>query len=137
MCWCGGALCYSWFWHFLFCAVQSTVDLFMKHLGVSEEEARSLIKLSVSLAKEAREEYMKENPGSAVPLIAGSVGPYGSQFYDELFTYTGKYVDTVTAQVCTYLVCMPYTALMYLHSVFGVCSTIVYLHGVYGVYRQH
>ena len=71
----------------------------MKYLGVSEAEARSLIKLSVSLAREAREEYLKESPGSAMPLIAGSVGPFGSQFYDELYTYSGNCVDKVSKQV--------------------------------------
>lgn len=73
----------------------------MKYLDVSEAQARSLIKLSVTLAREAREEYMKENPGSAVPLIAGSVGPYGSQFYDEIYTYSGACVDKATQQVLT------------------------------------
>ena len=84
--------------------LQSSVGQFMKHLGLSEGEARSLIKLSASLAREAREEYLKENPSSAIPLIAGSVGPFGSQFEHELFTYTGNCVDTVTAQVCTWCV---------------------------------
>lgn len=74
----------------------------MTHLGVSEAEARSLIKLSVSLAREAREEYMKENPGSSVPLIAGSVGPFGREDYIGC-TYTGKYVDEVTPQVCIHV----------------------------------
>ena len=73
----------------------------MTHLGVSEAEAHSLIKLSVTLAREAREEYMKENPGSAVPLIAGSVGPFGREDFIG-YTYNGKYVDKVTAQVCMY-----------------------------------
>ena len=83
------------------CAVQAYIDGFMTHLGVSEAEARSLIKLSVSLAREAKEEYMKENPNSAMPLIAGSVGPFGSEDFIGC-TYTGKYVDKVTPQVCIY-----------------------------------
>lgn len=77
---------------------KSTVDLYMKYLGVSEAEARSLIKLSVSLAREAGEEYLKESPASAMPLIAGSIGPFGSQFYDELYTYSGNCVDKASKQ---------------------------------------
>ena len=98
-------------------SLQATVDLYMKYLGVSEAEARSLVKLSVILAREAREEYLKENPSSAMPLIAGSVGPFGSQFYDELYTYSGTYVDKVTRQVLHHICCVSSdTPLMYYHT---------------------
>ncbi len=72
---------------------QASIEGFMK-TGVSEEEALSLISLSVTLAEEARELFMKNDaPGAEVrlpPIIAGSVGPYGAMLADGS-EYRGDY----------------------------------------------
>ena len=72
---------------------QATVEGFRRE-GVSEKEARSLILLSVTLAVEARAEFMKNDrpgPGERLPpLIAGSVGPYGAMLADGS-EYRGDY----------------------------------------------
>ena len=73
---------------------------------MTEDEARELIKLSVRLAREACDTYMKENPESPRPLIAGSIGPYGSgrsEFVKDNLcsTSTGIYVESVSEEVCT------------------------------------
>ena len=77
--------------------LQASVDGLCKHLNIPEQEARDMIKLGVKLAKEACDEYIKENPTSR-PLVAGSVGPFGSSYFDGS-TFHGNYVDKVTAEV--------------------------------------
>lgn len=47
---------------------QASIPGFQKHLGISEEEAKELLKLSVELAKKAREEYIL-NSGSMFSFI--------------------------------------------------------------------
>jgi homocysteine S-methyltransferase len=78
----------------------ASVEMLCKHLNMTEDEARELIKLSVRVAREACDIYMKENPESPRPLIAGSIGPYGSckvEFVKDgkASAYTGVYVDSV------------------------------------------
>lgn len=68
---------------------QATVAGFARR-GFSEREALNLIKRSVQLAAAAREDFLAENPDSAVPLIAGSVGPYGA-FLADGSEYRGDY----------------------------------------------
>ena len=72
---------------------QATVEGFKKE-GVSTEEALSLISLSVTLAIEARDEFMKnDRPGLGErlpPIIAGSIGPYGAMLADGS-EYRGDY----------------------------------------------
>ncbi|MDZ7277607.1 homocysteine S-methyltransferase [Pantoea eucrina] len=46
--------------------------------GLSAEQARALIGLSVSLAHRARDDYRAASGTSAPLLVAGSVGPYGA-----------------------------------------------------------
>lgn len=56
----------------------------MNHLGITDGEALQLIGCSVTMATEARRDFLQEqstaNRQGATPLIAGSVGPYG-MFY--------------------------------------------------------
>ena len=53
------------------------------------------------LAKEAREEFLKENPQTdPKPLIAGSVGPYAVSL-PNMSEYSGDYVDQVSSKVLT------------------------------------
>lgn len=71
---------------------QATVDGFAKR-GLSREQALDLMKKSVLLAQEARDEFWakEENRiGRIRPLIAGSVGPYGAYLADGS-EYRGDY----------------------------------------------
>ena len=63
---------------------QSTVEGFTKR-GLSEQEALHLIRESVRLAVEARDEFwaVPENrKGRPKPFVAASVGPYGAFLAD-------------------------------------------------------
>ena len=67
--------------------------------GLSEEEARRLMHLSVELAKEARDLFWAEpenRKGRLFPLIAASVGPYGAYLADGS-EYRGRYGLSVQA----------------------------------------
>jgi homocysteine S-methyltransferase len=58
--------------------------------GLSADEADALIVSSVALAVQARDEFLRDNPGSDAPLIAASIGPYGATLHDGS-EYTGNY----------------------------------------------
>ena len=58
--------------------------------GHNADEADRLIASSVALALTARREFMTDKPGSARPLVAASVGPYGATQQDGS-EYTGIY----------------------------------------------
>ncbi len=59
--------------------------------GLSAADADGLIVSSVTLAEQAREEFLRANPGTErVPLIAASIGPYGAVLHDAS-EYTGQY----------------------------------------------
>jgi len=59
--------------------------------GLSAIEADELMLLSVELAKRARDEYLQDNRGLGfVPLVAGSLGPYGAMLHDGS-EYSGDY----------------------------------------------
>ncbi|MBT0724848.1 homocysteine S-methyltransferase [Rosenbergiella sp. S61] len=58
--------------------------------GLSAERAEALIARSVTLAVEARTEFLLESPASLRPLVAGSVGPYGAYLADGS-EYRGDY----------------------------------------------
>ena len=49
-----------------------------------------LIAGAVCLAAQARDEFVADNPGANVPLVAGSIGPYGAVLSDGS-EYTGDY----------------------------------------------
>lgn len=71
---------------------QATVDGFAKR-GLSREQALDLIKKSVQLAQEARDEFWAKEDnrvGRIRPLVAGSVGPYGAYLADGS-EYRGDY----------------------------------------------
>ena len=78
---------------------QATVDGFMRR-GFTAEEAAELLHRSVRLAQEARGLYRAERgTGTAVPLVAASVGPYGAYLADGS-EYRGDYdveEDALTA----------------------------------------
>ena len=59
--------------------------------GLSADEADALMRSSVDLAVQARDEYLAANPGiDAAPLIAASIGPYGAMLHDAS-EYRGDY----------------------------------------------
>ena len=58
--------------------------------GISAADAEALIRLSVTLAADARHRYLSEHPDAGPLLIAGSVGPYGA-FLADGSEYRGDY----------------------------------------------
>ena len=56
---------------------------------INETEAARLIRLSVTLAREARDAYGRNHPTRPL-LVAGAVGPYGAYLADGS-EYTGRY----------------------------------------------
>jgi homocysteine S-methyltransferase len=71
---------------------QATIEGFMKR-GLNKTEAGNLIKKSVSLAIEAREEFWADEAnraGRLKPFVAASVGPYGAYLADGS-EYRGNY----------------------------------------------
>jgi homocysteine S-methyltransferase len=71
---------------------QATIEGFAKR-GLNEREAVALIKKSVGLAGEARDEFWAEGSnriGRSKPFVAASVGPYGA-FLADGSEYRGSY----------------------------------------------
>ena len=58
--------------------------------GSTAREADRLVQSSVALARQARDEFVHDNPGAETPLIAASIGPYGAVLHDGS-EYTGNY----------------------------------------------
>jgi homocysteine S-methyltransferase len=59
-------------------------------VGMSASEADALMLASVALAIQARDEFLRDNPGAPRPLVAASMGPYGAILHDGS-EYTGAY----------------------------------------------
>lgn len=72
---------------------QASLDGLVKHLGLSEQDAKNVVKESVELAQEARSQFITEaNADVGEKLfVAGSVGPYGA-FLADGSEYRGDYV---------------------------------------------
>lgn len=71
---------------------QATIGGFMKR-GLSEEEAVGLLRLSIQLALDARDEFWSDLDNRhhrQKPIVAASVGPYGAALADGS-EYTGDY----------------------------------------------
>jgi len=69
---------------------QATLKGFMEY-GLSEEEAESLLRKSVALAVEARDDFMDDKKESELtPIVAASIGPYGAVLADGA-EYRGDY----------------------------------------------
>ncbi|KAI4955564.1 hypothetical protein J4E91_001425 [Alternaria rosae] len=71
---------------------QASIPGLVKHLGLSEKEARKVVSKSVELAQQARDEYVAETNEDVRSklFIAGSVGPYGA-FLSDGSEYRGDY----------------------------------------------
>ncbi|KAH8352997.1 hypothetical protein KR084_008024 [Drosophila pseudotakahashii] len=77
---------------------QSSVEGFVKYLGVSKDRGVELIQKSVHLATEAKKQFLTETGSgleSAFPLILASIGPYGACLNDGS-EYSGNYADKIT-----------------------------------------
>ncbi|XP_055681697.1 uncharacterized protein LOC129789084 [Lutzomyia longipalpis] len=72
---------------------QASVDGYMKHLGLSKEDAVRLIAEAVKLAHEARDDFQRKHPEGAKVKIFGSIGPYGACLADGS-EYSGNYMAT-------------------------------------------
>jgi S-methylmethionine-dependent homocysteine/selenocysteine methylase len=68
---------------------QASIPGLTKHLKLSEEEAKRVVRKSVELAKEARDQCVAEAGGERL-WVAGSVGPYGA-FLADGSEYRGDY----------------------------------------------
>lgn len=70
---------------------QASIEGFLKK-GFSEEKAIELLKLSIFIAKETRDDFFKtSNQKNRIkPLIAASIGPYGAYLADGS-EYSGNY----------------------------------------------
>lgn len=69
----------------------------LREVGLSEKEIEDIIRLTVTLAKEARDEVwqgftVEEQKQRVYPLISGDIGPYAAYLADGS-EYTGAYGD--------------------------------------------
>jgi S-methylmethionine-dependent homocysteine/selenocysteine methylase len=71
---------------------QASIPGLVKHLSLSEDEAKEVVRKSVELAQKARDEYVAETNEDVRSklFIAGSVGPYGA-FLADGSEYRGDY----------------------------------------------
>ncbi|CAB3978659.1 Hypothetical predicted protein [Paramuricea clavata] len=82
---------------------QASIEGFCRHAQCTSEAAISVIKRSVSIAKEACQEFLEEtqnkegNELSRNLLVGGSVGPYGACQFDKS-EYHGNYVDKMNLE---------------------------------------
>jgi homocysteine S-methyltransferase len=85
----------DYFWAGADCAItasyQATIPGFRRR-GLTEAQAVELLKLTVQLSKEAREEFWAAagRKGRSRPLVAASIGPYGAYIANGS-EYTGDY----------------------------------------------
>ncbi|KAF1929041.1 homocysteine S-methyltransferase [Didymella exigua CBS 183.55] len=72
---------------------QASLAGLSKHLNLNDKQGKDVVKKSVRLAQEARDEYLKEcgSQEKKALWVAGSVGPYGA-FLADGSEYRGDYV---------------------------------------------
>lgn len=68
---------------------QASIEGFLRY-GLSGEAAAELLRKSVTLALEARDEFLQQSPATASPLVGASIGPYGAYLANGA-EYTGVY----------------------------------------------
>ncbi|GFY41071.1 selenocysteine Se-methyltransferase [Trichonephila inaurata madagascariensis] len=76
---------------------QASISGFQKHLGLTFEQSKNLLKLSVELAHKARMQYYDNSKETREILVAGSIGSYGAALADGS-EYTGNYCDKLTQE---------------------------------------
>lgn len=64
--------------------------------GLSQAQAAELMRYSVQLALDAREQFLIDHPTALRPLVAASIGPYGATLHDGS-EYRGDYGLNVAA----------------------------------------
>ncbi|KAF8771558.1 Homocysteine S-methyltransferase like protein [Argiope bruennichi] len=74
---------------------QASIPGFQKHLGVTSEKSKELLKSSVELARKAIREHRNKTKETKEIFVAGSVGSYGAALADGS-EYTGDYCDIIT-----------------------------------------
>jgi len=72
---------------------QCSIEGFVKHAGLSKEDAAKLIGSSADIAREAISLSNTTNPIE----VAASISPYGATLHD-LSEYSGTYIDSVTSE---------------------------------------
>jgi homocysteine S-methyltransferase len=72
---------------------QATFEGFARR-GIGRDEAQRLLRRSVELAAEARDQVVPEAPGGPRRFVAASIGPYGAMLADGS-EYRGRYGLTV------------------------------------------
>ena len=83
-------------------SLQAGISLLCETLKIDRTQALGLITESVAIAKRARSQFLATQDrattgDTTLPLIAGSVGPYGACLCDSS-EYTGVYVDHVSQE---------------------------------------
>uniref|UniRef100_A0A1A9WKZ8 Hcy-binding domain-containing protein n=1 Tax=Glossina brevipalpis TaxID=37001 RepID=A0A1A9WKZ8_9MUSC len=82
---------------------QSSVEGFIKYLNLTREESIDLMRKSVKLAMQAKNKYIErlkkcnQYKEAGLPLIMGSIGPYGAMLHDGS-EYDGSYTEKVSKQ---------------------------------------
>ncbi|KAI5628281.1 homocysteine S-methyltransferase-like isoform 1, partial [Silurus asotus] len=78
---------------------QASIEGFTKHLGFKPEEAEDLMMSGVRLAKESTAEFISSGlkADRKVPVVAGSVGPFGAFLLDGS-EYTGVYANSMSVE---------------------------------------
>lgn len=78
---------------------QATLEGFIKHLEVNPDRAEELLISGVQIAKDAAADFTPNctAAGRAVPLVAGSVGPYGAFLHDGS-EYSGNYQSRMSVE---------------------------------------
>ncbi|GFT03456.1 homocysteine S-methyltransferase 2 [Trichonephila clavipes] len=76
---------------------QASISGFQKHLGLTFEQSKNLLKLSVELAHKAKMQYYDNSKETREILVAGSIGSYGAALADGS-EYTGDYCDKLTQE---------------------------------------
>ncbi|XP_036397159.1 homocysteine S-methyltransferase 1 [Megalops cyprinoides] len=78
---------------------QASVEGFIQHLGLTTEQANQLLMSGVQLAKETVEDFKATclQSGRRVPLVAGSIGPYGAFLHDGS-EYSGAYEEKMSKE---------------------------------------
>lgn len=84
------------------CSYQASRQRFIEQ-GLTPELATSLMRLSISLAVQARDAYLRANPDRVrpKPLIAASMGNYGA-FLADGSEYTGNYPNVTEEQISAF-----------------------------------
>ncbi|GAB0095499.1 hypothetical protein DMENIID0001_108910 [Sergentomyia squamirostris] len=77
---------------------QASIEGYMSHLGLTQEEAENLIRKTVNLTLESRADFQGKSPKCRDIKVFGSIGPYGAYLADGS-EYSGNYIKTISHDV--------------------------------------